>query len=153
MAEDLSCSFASFLLATLVSKIIILYWIYLFDDSAYKDLYLKCGVGWMNVNVMVTFIQCTYCTKDVRCYIWNVKVSQTTLSTVLILAPAGLLSVDVVRRTIFPRHWANLGLMWMPKRKCSPPQLGTRKKQPEMGGGFHISKYITARWNVLVGAG
>ena len=64
---------------------------------------------WINLKAMITFIQCTYCAKKVRFHL-----SQTTVSAVLVLAGAGFFSDDVAKRTIFPRHWTKLGLMWRP---------------------------------------
>ena len=104
----------------------------------------------------------TSCAKEVRCYLREVKMSETTVSTenVLIFAPTGLFSDDVATRTICLRHRAELGLMWRPRRKCAHPLRGTKNKtkkqqqqQPEMGAGLPISNYIKTTWNVLVPAG
>ena len=55
----------------------------------------------------------TSCAKEVRCYLREVKVSETTVSTenALIFVPTGLFSDDVATRTICLRHQTEIGLM------------------------------------------
>jgi len=43
--------------------------------------------------------------------------------------------------------------MWSTSKKCAHPLHGTRKKKLERGAGLDMSKYIMAKWNVLVPVG
>ena len=43
--------------------------------------------------------------------------------------------------------------MWRTSRKCAHPLHGTRKNKPEKRAGLDMSKYIMAKWNVLVPVG
>ena len=71
----------------------------------------------------------------------------------MILARVGLFGDDGATRTIYPRHRAELGLMWRTSRKCAHPLHGARKNKPERGAGLDMSKYIMEKWNVLVPVG
>ena len=104
MAENLSCSFASF------------------SDH-------KCDISPPDIK---EYCFVTSCAKEVRCHLREFKVSETIVSTenVLSFAPTGLLSDDVPTRTICLRHRAELGLLWRPRRKCAHPLRGTKKKKP-----------------------
>ena len=75
------------------------------------------------------FFFVTSCTKEVRCHLRQVKMSQTTVSTESnsILARAGLFSHDVATRTICPRHRVEMGVMWWPKTICAHPRRETRE--------------------------
>ena len=83
MAENLSCSFASF------------------SDH-------KCDISPRYPGIKEYF-PVTSCTKDGRSHLRQVKVSQTTVSTEkdLILARVGLFADDGATRTICPRHRAD----------------------------------------------
>ena len=102
MAENVSCSFASF------------------SDH-------RCDIFQPDIK---EYFFVTSCAKEVRCYLREVKMSETSVSTenALIFAQTGLFSDDVARRTICLRHRAELGLMWTPRRKCAHPLHGTKKK-------------------------
>ena len=102
MAENLSCSFASF------------------SDH-------RCDISPPDIK---EYFFVTSCAKEVRCYLREVKESETSVSTenALIFVPTGLFSDDVGTRTICLRHRAELGLLWRPRRKCAHPLRGTKKK-------------------------
>ena len=102
MAENVSCSFASF------------------SDH-------RCDISPPDIK---EYFFVTSCAKEVRCYLREVKMSETSVSTenALIFVPTGLFSDDVATRTICLRHRAELGLMWRPRKKCAHPLHGTKKK-------------------------
>ena len=80
MTENVSCSFASF------------------SDH-------KCDISQPDIKEHF-FVTC--CAKEVRCYLREVKMSETTVSTenALIFVPTGLFSDDIATRTICLRHRA-----------------------------------------------
>ena len=114
----------------------------------------KCSISPRYPGV-TEYFPLTSCKKDIRSHLKTVKVSQTSILTEkdLILARAGKFNEDGSSMTICPRHRAENGMFWRPRRKCAHPFHGNRKGKPERGVTLEMSKEIMSKWNTLVPVG
>ena len=71
----------------------------------------------------------------------------------MILARTGQFNEDGANMAICPRHRAEYGIYWRPRRKCAHPLHGNRKGKPERGATLEMSKEILSKWNELVPVG
>lgn len=101
------------------------------------------------------FFPLTSCKKDIRSHLRMVKVSQTNILTEkdLILARSAHFDEDGDTMTICPRHRAELGMFWRPRKQCVHPLHGDRKGKPERGANLQMSKEIMAKWSAFIPVG
>ena len=114
----------------------------------------KCDIS-PRYHGITEYFPLTSCKKDIRSHLKAVKVSQTNILTEkdLILARTGQFDEDGTNMTICPRHRAEHGIFWRPRRKCAHPLHGNRKGKPERGVTLEMSKEIMSKWNTLIPVG
>ena len=82
----------------------------------------KCDIS-RRYHGITEYFSLASCKKDIQSHLKAVKVSQTNILTEkdLILARTGQFDEDGTNMTICPRHRAEHGIFWRPRRKCVHP--------------------------------
>ena len=119
---------------------------------AYCDSKCDLSSGLLGQNQLVPP---SVCKNNIKTHLKGIKVTQTWAFSEkeLILARVGLFDMDGDQFTICPKHRAELGVKFRPRKKCQHPLHGHRKSKPDRSVNLKMSKEIKAKWNTVVPIG